>query len=62
MFFVLPIHIIQIANNIILLLSHIVIMHGFANCNIYIIALPEPARCPLCRLESITFQKIFLNN
>jgi len=43
--------------------QHIIIPCGHAwICNICILALPEPARCPLCRSENITFQRIFLNN
>lgn len=43
--------------------QHIIIPCGHAwICNVCIVALPEPARCPLCRLENITFQRIFLNN
>jgi len=42
--------------------QHIVIPCGHAwVCNDCIISLPAPTRCPLCRMEEVTFQRIFLN-
>ncbi|XP_060870534.1 uncharacterized protein LOC132944972 [Metopolophium dirhodum] len=42
--------------------QHIVIPCGHAwVCNNCITSLPAPTRCPLCRMEEVTFQRIFLN-
>lgn len=43
-------------------LPHVIIPCGHAwVCDICINSLPHPARCPLCRLDNVSFQRIFFN-